>query len=307
MTDSVTSKVFNYQSDGLSYSINLFTAEDGTIQATITVTEGHADFNAVYWGDDEFSGASESLNGPLNMNGAEGSTYDDQAVQWDEAQKLSSPGLGKLGADKPSYLTTGESYTFTLDGATSLDDIDYLGIRATSTSTPSGSIKEIAVPEVPPVDPEDCLDHDKDAYPDIPDDTYGITFHIDSDMDSSYDEYLYIEADPDADPATTTFQDYFDRLVDQLAVDMPDADPCDIVGKATVYSTSEGESYFHFEVTTDGSDVTPFVAGDPEQEDEPLDDAAYYEAFAHTFGTIQEDEPLPQEFVEDEGEMAAIL
>ena len=62
-------KVFVYETDGLSYTVTLTQEGDGPVMTTITVNEGQMDVNALYWGDDEHSGASANLGGPLNMNG----------------------------------------------------------------------------------------------------------------------------------------------------------------------------------------------------------------------------------------------
>ncbi|WP_435259550.1 hypothetical protein ACSBLW_07230 [Thioclava sp. FR2] len=148
-------KVFSYQEAGLSYTITVY-EENGTFYADIQVNEGAMDLNAVYWADDTMSGPSTSLGGPLNMNGA-GSLYDGEAVQWDDAVKISDPGLGPEGTGKTSYLTEGEVYKVELD-IDSLDDINFIGIRATSTTTDSGSIKGVSGD---PEEPEDDPLHDK--------------------------------------------------------------------------------------------------------------------------------------------------
>jgi hypothetical protein len=141
-----------YTENGLTYQIRVY-EEDGRIFAEITVLEGHMDVNAVYYGDDDFSGSSVNLGGPLNMNGA-GSMLDGERVQWDGATEVSRPGLGREGTDKSSYLTEGESLTVELNVA-SLDDISIIGIRATSTSTPEGSIKGVSELEEEDEDPGD--------------------------------------------------------------------------------------------------------------------------------------------------------
>lgn len=145
MTDH--SRTFTYDTDGLSYTVTIYQDPDtGAFFADIVTTEGAMDVNAVYFGDDDFSGHSASLKGPLNMNGAQS----DQDVQWDSAIKLSDPGLGRAGTGKETYLSEGDTLTIELD-IQSLDEIDFFGIRATSTSTPEGSIKAIAE-ETPPDD-----------------------------------------------------------------------------------------------------------------------------------------------------------
>lgn len=150
-------KIFTYQQAGLSYTVTIY-QKDGQFFADITVTEGAMDVNAVYFGDDTMSGPSASLKGPLNMNGG-GSVYDGEQVQWDGALKLSDPGLGKAGTAKDTYLTQGETYTVALPIG-SLDEIDFFGVRATSTTTPEGSIKGVSGdPET--IDDDDDPLHDK--------------------------------------------------------------------------------------------------------------------------------------------------
>lgn len=148
-------KVFSYEVDGLAYTVSLY-EQDGQILADITVLEGAMDVNAVYYGDDDSSGNSAGLPGPLNMNGAR---LGNAQVQWDNATKLSDAGLGPLGEDKATYLTAGETYTVTLD-VESIDDVDVIGIRATSTTTDEGSIKGVSDD---PEDPED-LTFDKVGF-----------------------------------------------------------------------------------------------------------------------------------------------
>jgi len=152
------SKVFSYEVDGLSYTVTVY-EQDGVFLADITVLDGSMDVNAVYFGDDDMSGKTASLAGPLNMNGTR---LDGEKVQWDDAVALSDPGLGPDGEDKDTYLSTGDTLTISLD-VQSLDEIDIFGIRATSTSTDEGSIKGVSSdPEVheepeEPEEPEDPL------------------------------------------------------------------------------------------------------------------------------------------------------
>lgn len=184
-----TSKVFTYQGDGLSYTITVTQGTDGTFTARLEVTEGQADINAVYWGDDDMSGRSTSLPGALNMNGG-GSQFEGEPVQWDGALKLSDPGLGRAGVDKTTFLQEGEALEFDLP-ISSFDDIAFIGIRATSTSTPEGSIKGVT-PGTDIVDDDDNDDDDdcdddcdvcdtpvRDDYPTLPDGTTGVTFSVD--------------------------------------------------------------------------------------------------------------------------------
>lgn len=144
------SRVFTYETEGLSYTVSLYEV-DGTIMADIRVLEGSMDVNALYVGDDDFSGDSASLGGPLNMNGA---SLDGERIQWDEAFKLSDPGLGPDSGEKETYLQANDTLTVELD-VDSIDDIDIFGIRATSTSTEEGSIKAVSDDPEEPEDPEE--------------------------------------------------------------------------------------------------------------------------------------------------------
>ncbi len=145
------SKIFTYEVEGLSYTVTVY-QQDGNFFADIAVTEGAMDVNAIYIGDDDYSGDSVSLDGPLNMNGVR---LDGETVQWDDATELSDPGLGPEGTDKETYVSSGDTLTVELD-IQSLDEVDIFGIRATSTTTEQGSIKAVSDdPEVPPEEPED--------------------------------------------------------------------------------------------------------------------------------------------------------
>ncbi|SDY10488.1 hypothetical protein [Citreimonas salinaria] len=156
------SKIFTYVEDGLSYTVTVTESVDDqgnpTFHADITVDEGAMDLNAIYFGDDTFAGDSAGLKGPLNMNGA-GAQLDGESVQWDDAVKLSDPGLRSDGTDKDTYLTAGETFRVENLDITSLDDIDIFGVRATSTTTESGSIKGVSGEE-----PEDPVDPDEPTY-----------------------------------------------------------------------------------------------------------------------------------------------
>lgn len=162
------SKQFTFSQDGLSYTVTLSQNTEGAVIATVTMIEGSMDVNAIYWGDDDFSGPSANLGGPLNMNGG-GTQFEGARIQWDNALALSSPGLGRAGQDKETFLQEGQSLTFELDGVASLDDIDFIGIRATSVNG-SDSIKAVSGNpdsiEDPgdPEEPEDPETYDKVAF-----------------------------------------------------------------------------------------------------------------------------------------------
>ncbi|MCE0507353.1 hypothetical protein LR948_18505 [Roseivivax sp. GX 12232] len=151
---SEVSKVFTYQEGDLAYTVTVY-CEGGEFFADITVTSGAMDVNALYMADASHEGESESLSGPLNMNGG-GGTYQGEEVQWDSAIELSDPGLGREGESKETYLTEGETYSVPLD-IDSLDEVEFVGVRATSTSTEGGSIKGVSGEPEEPEDPQDQL------------------------------------------------------------------------------------------------------------------------------------------------------
>lgn len=221
---SAHTKNFEYQENGLSYTVTLY-EKNGEFFADITVNDGAMDVNAIYFGDDDMSGPSASLKGPLNMNGA-GAEYDGEAVQWDDALRLSDPGLGKAGTDKETFVTEGDTLTISLP-ITSLDDIDFFGIRATSTTTDSGSIKGVSGD---PETPDDPL-YEKVFF----------DFGVDENGDSNGGVYVTSEA-PESNPFNVpalpegtepTFENYLSyfeerggdpTLVDSVAFYETDAD-----------------------------------------------------------------------------------
>jgi hypothetical protein len=132
--------------NGLTFKITVFQEPGGEFHAQIEVLEGSADFNALYFGDDVLDGSSFSFGKSLGMNGAGQTDQYGNLVDWDSGVKLSDPGLGKLGLNKDTYLTAGETMIVSLPGVDSWDDVAEIGVRATSTSTPSGSIKTVLEP-----------------------------------------------------------------------------------------------------------------------------------------------------------------
>lgn len=144
------SRIFTYEVAGLSYTVTVY-EEGGKVYADITVLEGAMDVNAVYFGDDDFSGQSASLGGPHNMNGA---ALGGERVQWDGASRLSEPGLGREGTEKETFVSAGDTLTIELD-VDSVDEIDVFGIRATSTTTEEGSIKAVSDDPQEPEDPDE--------------------------------------------------------------------------------------------------------------------------------------------------------
>lgn len=244
-------KIFTYQVNGLSYTVSLY-EQDGQILADISVLEGSMDVNAVYYGDDVFSGGSVSLSGPLNMNG---SSLDGEKIQWDEAIKLSDPGIGPEGDDKETYLHAGDTLTLELD-ADSLDAIDIFGIRATSTSTDEGSIKAVSDD---PAEPE---------YPDEP--TYDKVF-----FGSEFSENgaplggVYILAEePDPNTWNNVFlpegtEPTFENYLDYFTSDAIGGDVSTLQGVAFYETDEEGNLHeaFRFDAPEDGFQSSEEVLG----------------------------------------------
>jgi hypothetical protein len=260
-----------YTENGLTYQIRVY-EENGSIFAEITVLEGHMDVNAVYYGDDDFSGSSVNLGGPLNMNGA-GSTLDGEPVQWDDATAVSDPGLGSEGTDKPSYLTEGESLIVQLD-AESLDDIDIIGIRATSTSTPEGSIKGVSELE----------EEDNGGGEDDP--TYDKLFFVVGTGENEWGPFefgvsIFAEDNGSTSPndaflppgSDGTLQDYVDAFLDLAETQDDWPQPADIQ-TIKVYTIGEdGELILVAELDPDVLTGAPLPEIPVENEDEVIDDS----------------------------------
>jgi hypothetical protein len=209
------SKTFTYNTEGLSYTVTVYQdPETGAFLADITTTEGAMDVNAVYFGDDDFSGRSEGLAGPLNMKGS----HFDQDVQWDSAVKLSDPGLGKAGTNKETYVSEGNTLTIELD-IQSLDEIDFFGIRATSTSTPEGSIKAVSE-ETPPEEHEEEPTFEKVFFGEA----YDATGFPQGGVFIAAEEPVPNDFNVPALPEGTepTFENYVTYYVDELGGDVSD-------------------------------------------------------------------------------------
>ena len=148
---TITVKTFSYVVEGY-LNLQITATEDAYGKTTfhIECIEGKADINALYWNDGDakageatmfgFTGAKSESS--LNMNGS--------GEAWDGGIKLSDAGL--KGLVKPAYLCAGQSVDIT--ACVDLDFIETLGIRATSTSTPEGSIKAVM---------DACVPHKGDA------------------------------------------------------------------------------------------------------------------------------------------------
>jgi hypothetical protein len=153
MTDVMMTKVLNGTDTNLNFQMTVFQGVDGTFWAKVEMIEGAADINAIYFGDSVIDGSSFSLGKSVGMNGGGQIDQQGNVIDWDDGIKLSDPGLGKYGDTKDTYLTEGESMFVSLSGITSWAELEHIGVRATSTSTPAGSIKCILEPADQVIDP----------------------------------------------------------------------------------------------------------------------------------------------------------
>ncbi|MFV3304436.1 VCBS domain-containing protein [Pseudomonas sp. NY15181] len=135
---------FGSAASGLQFKVVF----DGT-SFTVTCTSGYLDLNALWFSDgDKLVEGVVTLaksDNSLNMNGT--------GITWDDYYKVSSTGLGSAGVNKASFLTAGESMSFSLNtldlpsAITSLLASDprllTLGVRVTSDSSLSGEGKYV--------------------------------------------------------------------------------------------------------------------------------------------------------------------
>lgn len=231
-------KTFVIEYDGLKLTV-VATEVDGQVHIEITCDEGYANINAFYWGDAVDDGESFAFSGKkdsnLNMNGTD--------VDWDGGVKLSDPGLGKT--PPATYLQEGQSYAFTLPVGVTLDDLATIGIRATSTSNPEGSIKGVATPE--PEEPE-VPDH----FPEWPQDISHITLYFNADeaCDTNGDGVYTVKID-----TPTAFPDDLDDSIDTILAWIIENDDCvseesQLLGVAIKGGKVE-EQYFAMDGDTD--------------------------------------------------------
>ncbi|WP_207884386.1 VCBS domain-containing protein, partial [Pseudomonas sp. 30_B] len=136
---------FGSAASGLQFKVVYNSA--GTF--TVTCTTGYLDLNALWFSDgDKLVEGTVTLaksDNSLNMNGT--------GITWDDVYKVSSTGLGSAGVNKVSFLTAGESMSFsatTLDLPTAITallasnpTLLTIGVRVTSDSSISGEGKYV--------------------------------------------------------------------------------------------------------------------------------------------------------------------
>lgn len=164
-----TIKTFSIVENGLEMQVEVSWSElNHCYEAKVTALEGHADVNALFWADVILDGSSFKLAGKadssLNMNGS--------GMDWDGGQKFSSAGLGNDPSGLDTFIdannSADNSITLSLSSMTleQFESLQYIGVRATSTSTPEGSIKAVAevLPQVEEPEPAGHFPDFKDVY-----------------------------------------------------------------------------------------------------------------------------------------------
>src|SRR5262245_16401129 len=152
---ATTAWTWEYGGEGTGLHFTI-TYDIATETFTVTSLEGSFDLNALWWdngADDNVDISLAKSDSSLNMNGS-------GADDWDGYMKLSNAGLGVLGENKDSFISVGETDTFSLadfglKGTFIPEDGGTLGIRATSVNG-SGSIKLV---DDEPVPTDDTPDH----------------------------------------------------------------------------------------------------------------------------------------------------
>lgn len=273
MTATCKEFVYGAEGSGLYFKIIVTEGSDGKLSATVQMIEGSMDLNALWFSDgdntaNEFGSTqlarSESA---LNMNGA---TYDvngdgtPDTMAWDGVQKLSLPGLGTEGEAKSTFYAEGETKTFALSFTGSLDDLDYLGVRATSVNG-EGSIKLIDEGECPPPPPPPT-----DDYPDdFPLSNATLIFKTTAettDLDLNKDGYIAVKIDG-WDEGKLDFDDYEAAILQKLA-DEYGLSVSDFLGAVLKGGNSQGAAL------PDGVNSIDFYAyGDDDPDADPFPSA----------------------------------
>jgi len=145
---ATTAWTWEYGGEGTGLHFTI-TYDIATEKFTVTSLEGSFDLNALWWdngADDNIDISLAKSDSSLNMNGS-------GADDWDGYMKVSNAGLGTLGVNKDSFISAGETDTFSLadfglTGTFNPEDGGTLGVRATSVNG-SGSIKLVDTEPVP--------------------------------------------------------------------------------------------------------------------------------------------------------------
>jgi hypothetical protein len=129
---------YGSQSAGLQFEIVYDTASESFV---VTSLVGEFDLNALWFSDGNTTSDGYSLDrsdNALNMNGNttvwDGTTSTNNRIVWDSYLKTSSPGLGRAGRGKSTFLEAGESLTLAAPDNFDPTVDTILGIRATSVN-----------------------------------------------------------------------------------------------------------------------------------------------------------------------------
>ena len=252
---------FGEAGSGLHFTIT-FDSDSG--EFTVKSLEGSFDLNALWWNDGVDDGNSPELKGKdssLNMNGT--------GEDWDGVMKLSSPGLGKDGEDKQTFVSEEESWTFKLEDFGITGDFDpasggTLGVRATSVNG-DGSIKLVDnEPEGPPPPPPPA-----DDFPEFPQDISNIVLYFnqtegDTKPKPEGDGYYLVKIDNVPEEADDDLDNWIGDVLAWLIANDPNIDAdSDLLGAAIKGGTQTTQFYAYGDNNTNGTDPDPFPDGAP--------------------------------------------
>jgi hypothetical protein len=251
---------------GLHFTI-VYNIEDGTF--TVNSLEGQFDLNALWWDDGENDGSGVKLSkadNSLNMNGSD-------SDDWDGMAKLSNAGLGKEGENKSSFISEGETATFSLADFGITGDFDVanggtLGVRATSVNG-GDSIK--LVDKEPVFDPGD--EPVDDHFPEWGDpDISHVTFYFETGTDPYYDGdtsgivgskgandpdgWFTVKFDVDSD-VSNDLDDWYGSALELIYADNPDLDQATLAGVSIKGGTTE--TWYDFDNDPNDIDTPPDI------------------------------------------------
>ncbi|HEX9856917.1 MAG TPA: hypothetical protein VGA75_01075 [Paracoccaceae bacterium] len=267
--------------EGASFTAEAYLNGDGIIELKVTMLEGSADFNSLFWGDEEQLGDSFSFETESwNIDAVHC-----QEIQWDGGYHLSNPEADPDPA-KGTYLEAGEVGIVTLPGVASLDDLDILGVHATNASTPDGEINAVVGTGIDP--DADCDKEDEDLFPEWGQDISNAVFYYDTDGDGISDYSVKIdEFSEDADDDLDT------RLGDMRSFiedDNESLQGATLLGVSIKGGKLESQ-YYQVEGDSNGTEPDPDLAPDNLlNTGKGNDDVLFYRDFVEAFGEVAEED-----------------
>jgi hypothetical protein len=265
---------------------------------TVVSLEGKFDLNALWWDngvDDNVDMKVAKGDSALNMNGSESN-------DWDGYAKLSSAGLGPAGEDKSSFISDGETATFSLadfglNGAFDPANGGTLGVRATSVNG-GDSLKMVDTDPLftpDPVNPP-APDYFPDFYEDKGFDISHVTFYFETGTDPLYEGDINGDVgekgknDPDGwftfkfdvdeakdvlgDEPSNDLDDWYQLALDYIATQHPDLDLTTIQGVAIKGgSDNNGGGEFWYSLDGPGDDDDDEAPSVFPEENKGLDDS----------------------------------